>query len=402
MTKCIVRFFFVFLVSLSSYSQLPEKQIRAFVALMHKDTTKVLELLKDTLSTNPNQPVMIKTVGELYYKRKDYANAIRYYLKGLTYDSSLSLQLSLSYAQIKHTDSTLFWLQEYLKTRTKMPENKLKTLSEYAFLQNHSAWNNLWKKEWYNDYEQRLGEIQYLFEQKQINELMETIQSAKSLYKHDIQLILWEARAFWLGENPRQALKSLQSLLTIQPYNQEALLLKAEIFEKQLNHNKLAETYEDLFKAQPYFIYWKYLASLNFNIAYKYKEALENLKFYFLYDTLLSKAYYQAGIAAKNLKKHQEAIDYLTRSIKLDGSNSEAFYERGCCHYELNNLERAFSDLCMAMDLKPMQGKYFYQRGLINYALNRSLAACRDFERAKQYGYIKAESYIQRYCRGKN
>jgi hypothetical protein len=67
----------------------------------------------------------------------------------------------------------------------------------------------------------------------------------------------------------------------------------------------------------------------------------------------------------------------------------------------LNEFEKAFFDLCMALDLKPSDGKYYYQRGLVNYALNKSIASCRDFERAKQLGFMKAEDYIQRYCKGK-
>ena len=171
--------------------------------------------------------------------------------------------------------------------------------------------------------------------------------------------------------------------------------------QNEKKFKNLAQLYLSIYNIQPWEIQWKYKAGLAFNKASLFKESIKELEFYTQYDTSSANAYYYIGNSFFNLSNKLKAIENYSISILLNAGNDECFYERAVCFYDLNEFEKAYFDLCMALDLKPSDGKYYYQRGLVNYALNKSIASCRDFERAKQLGFMKAEDYIQRYCKGK-
>lgn len=382
------------------YSQ-NDKLIKAFTALDYRDTNSAVLIFNELNKTNYEKKLVLTELSQIYLAQKKFNDAIRTNLELLSFDSSATFNLALAYAYKQQVDSTIYWLKKYLPLNNKIPENKIRSHNAFVFLHKNKNWDELWRHQWFDEYETRLAEIEYLFEKKEINDLIDLIEKSIVMYPNDTRLLLWRTRAYLAGQNTKEAMKSIQLVIKTDPRNSEAYILKTQILETQKKFKELGKTYMQLYDIQPYRIYWLYQAAINFNLGYDFNKALESSKRYMMHDTMSDKVYYQAGIAAKNLKRHNEAISYFSHAIELNSGFSELYYERGVCYYETQHYESAFSDLCMAMDLKAMQGKYFYQRGLIYYAMKNALAACRDFERAKQLGYIKAESYIQRYCKGK-
>ncbi len=391
----------LFICSTSLLFSQNEKLIKAFTALDYRDTNLAIYLFNEVNQLNYEKKLVLNELSQIYLAQKKYNDAIRTNLELLHFDSTASFKLALSYAYKQQADSTIYWLKQYLLLKNKMPENKIRTHNAFAFLFKNKNWEELWRHQWFDEYEARLAEIEYLFDKQEINDLIDLIEKSLTIYQNDTRLILWRARAYLAGKNTKEALKSIQLILKIDPRHYEASIVKVQILDTQKKYKELAKTYLQLYDIQPYRICWLWYAAANFNLAYDFTRALETTKRYLLHDTLSDKIYYEAGIAAKNLKRYNEAITFFTHAIELNSGFSELYYERGVCYYETQQYELAFNDLCMAMDLKAMQGKYFYQRGLIYYAMKNALAACRDFERAKQLGYIKAETYIQRYCKGK-
>lgn len=395
---CILFFFFTHL----AFSQLPQKYIMANIYIFHNDTLSAIKLLQDTLQQNPNQQYALKLLGDLYSKQHQYQEAIDLYIKLFNFrDSTVLFSIIENYAQLKNKEQTLYWLKIYLKTKNKIPENVIRINSLFSFLNKDVAWNELWKQNWFSELEIKIGDIIYLYNKKDINTLIETIEDAIKLYPNNVELWIWRAKAFILGKNNKEALKSVNYILKLYPNNIDALYLKANILQNENKYKNLAQLYISIYHIQPWEIQWKYKAALAYNKAMLFKESIKELEFYTRFDTLFADAYYYMGNSYFNLNNKQKAIENYSKSIQLYAGNADCYYERAVCHYDLNEFNKAFFDLCMALDLKPTDGRYYYQRGLVNFALNKSIASCRDFERAKQLGYIKAEDYIQRYCKGK-
>ncbi|NSW46240.1 MAG: tetratricopeptide repeat protein [Bacteroidales bacterium] len=396
----------IFLVLLTHatlfYAQTPFKYIKANIALFHHDTISAIQYLQDTLNQNSNQPYALKNIGNIYSKLGKYAEANDYYFKLLTLnDSSIIYDIVKNYAHLKNKEKTIEWLKIYLKTTQKQPENSIRSNPIFNFLNNEKSWNELWKNNWFSDLEIKLADIVYLYEKKDINNLIETIDEALKIFPSQIDLELWRAKAFLLGENHSEALKSINKILKSNPNHIEALVLKSAIFNIQKKYKNVATTMLQIYNTQPWEIQWKYKAAEAFNKASLYKESIRELDFYIQFDTTYAQAFYLLGNAFYQLKQKDEAIKQYTKAIHLYQGDPDYYYERALCYYDKEQNEKAFSDLCMALDLKPTDGRYYYQRGLVNYALNKASGACRDFERAKQLGVLKAEDYIQRYCKGK-
>ncbi|HOU98619.1 MAG TPA: hypothetical protein PLP65_07210 [Bacteroidales bacterium] len=395
-------FLLLFFISNSIFAQIPTQYIKANIYLFHKDTITAIKILEDTLAKNPHQTYALKLLGDLFSKQNHFQEAINQYIKLFELNDSTKLfSIIENYAKLKNKEQTLHWLNIYLKTNNKIPENILRTNPIFSFLNNEKEWNELWKKSWFSELEIKMGDIIYLYENKDINTLIETIENTLKTYPDNNELLIWRAKAFILGQNNKEALKSIEKVLKSNPLNMDALNLKSTILQNEKKFKNLAQLYLSIYNIQPWEIQWKYKAGLAFNKASLFKESIKELEFYTQYDTSSANAYYYIGNSFFNLSNKLKAIENYSISIRLNAGNDECFYERAVCFYDLNEFEKAFFDLCMALDLKPSDGKYYYQRGLVNYALNKSIASCRDFERAKQLGFMKAEDYIQRYCKGK-
>jgi tetratricopeptide (TPR) repeat protein len=400
MRKTLLFFFIV--CTNTIYAQVPLKIIHAQVCLSHNDTVGAIQFLTDTLTQKPNNILAEKMRGDIYFDKKNFKNALDDYKSAFSNgDSSALYKIVLCYAFQNDAKNTIEWLKKYLKSSSKLPENVIRTNPDFSFLSNQKEWNDLWKTNWFNDFEVKLGDIYYLYEQKDVNTLIETIENLLKSYPNEQRLILWKSKAYLLAENTKEAMKSAELILKKNPSNREALQVKALIFENEKNYKMLASTYNQQFKLEPWNINLAYKISDNLNKAELFKESVNWSRQYIQYDTTNANAYYQLGFSLSNVKDYSNAINAFTKSLNLNSGLSESFFERGCCYYQLLNYEKAFSDLCMALDLKPYIGKYFYYRGLTNFALKRTIGACRDFERAKQYGYMDAESYIQRICNDK-
>lgn len=395
-------FLLLFIFTNSIFAQIPQSYIKANICLFHKDTALAIKILEDTLTQNPNQTYAIRILGDMYSKQKHFQEAINKYIKLFEQkDSTVLFSIIENYAQLKNKEQTFNWLKIYLKTKNKIPENIIRTNPLFSFLNKEKEWNDLWKQNWFSELEIKMGDIIYLYEKQDINTLIETIENTLKSYPNQTELLIWRAKAFILGQNNKEALKSVEWVLKLDPANVDALNLKSTILQNEKKFKNLALLYLYMYEIQPWEIQWKYKAGLAFNKASLFKESIKEFEFYTKYDSSYADAYFNIGHSYFNLNNKSKAIENYSVSIRLNAGNDECFYERALCYYDLNEFEKAFFDLCMALDLKPTDGRYYYQRGLVNYALNKSIASCRDFERAKQLGFMKAEDYIQRYCKGK-
>jgi hypothetical protein len=91
-----------------------------------------------------------------------------------------------------------------LKTNNKIPENILRTNPIFSFLNNEKEWNELWKNSWFSELEIKMGDIIYLYENKDINTLIETIENTLKTYPDNNELLIWRAKAFILGKTTKK------------------------------------------------------------------------------------------------------------------------------------------------------------------------------------------------------
>ncbi len=65
----------------------------------------------------------------------------------------------------------------------------------------------------------------------------------------------------------------------------------------------------------------------------------------------------------------------------------------------LNDYQGALVDCNKAIDLNINDKKAFFTRGMAKNGLGDNSDACLDWSKAKELGYIQADSYLRKFCK---
>lgn len=74
------------------------------------------------------------------------------------------------------------------------------------------------------------------------------------------------------------------------------------------------------------------------------------------------------------------------------------YFYRGVLNGELKDYQKAIDDFTKVIELKPDFASAYTYRGLYEYARGKKDNACSDFNKAKELGELRTQSYIDAYC----
>lgn len=353
-------------------------------------------LASKAISLKPKSIYYIQRAN-LYLKNNDYNKAITDFTKA-SENNNANYQIAKCYAFLQNWEQTALWLRKYLSGKNKIPSNVIKTDTSFLKFKNNLLWTEIWKNNWYSDYENYIADIYNLNAKGFNSDIYDLIDSALKHYPQKDELWLWRAKAFELGNNPKEALLSLDKAIKCNPNRADILALRANILEKNGKNKKAITDLSNALNIEPWNMQLlKQLGITKIEIT-DFNGAIDDLLKYqsFYYND--ANSLYFAGHAAYLNNDLPKAIEIFTKALNIDGSNSDCYFERGRCYLDKTNYNTAFSDFCMAIDLNPNKGEYFYYRGLTFFDLKNNIGACSDWEKAKNLNYLQAEQYMLRIC----
>jgi tetratricopeptide (TPR) repeat protein len=120
-------------------------------------------------------------------------------------------------------------------------------------------------------------------------------------------------------------------------------------------------------------------------------------------DKNFALAYYDRGmLRAVSLNKFPEAIKDFTKYLKLGFPNAamqeNSLYYRGFCYYLTAQNSAALQDYRQVLRQDSKNARVFFLIGKAQVELDSTKAACQNFDKAFNLGYLAAMGDIQRYC----
>lgn len=335
----------------------------------------------------------------LFFKKNDYSKAIEDYKQASQNGENINnYYIAKCYSITHNWEQANIWLRKYLSGNNKLPSNVIKTDTCFEAFKNNILWTEIWKNNWYSNLENYIAEIYYLYSKKANSEIFDVIDTALKYYPQNDELWLWRAKAFELGNNPKEVLLSIDNAIRFNTNRSDLFFMRAKLLNKNGKYKKAITDYTRALNIEPSNILLlkeRGLAKIEIG---DYNGAFNDLlKYQYFYYKDANSLYY-AGKAAYLNKNLQQAINAFSIALKIDNSIANCYFERGRCFLEDNKLDTAFSDFCMAIDLNPNNGEYFFYRGLNYFELKNNTGACSDWEKAKNLNFIQAEQYMLRVC----
>jgi curved DNA-binding protein CbpA len=121
-------------------------------------------------------------------------------------------------------------------------------------------------------------------------------------------------------------------------------------------------------------------------------------------DSSYALAYFERGmLRARMLNKFPEAIRDFSRFLKTNFKNADlrkdALYYRGFCYYLTLQNTAALQDYRQVLKQDSKNARVFFLIGKAQVEMDSTAAACQNFDKAFNLGYLAAMGDIQQYCR---
>lgn len=98
-------------------------------------------------------------------------------------------------------------------------------------------------------------------------------------------------------------------------------------------------------------------------------------------------------------KGYRTAANYFTRILKFRPKDAEVYYNRGECKFFLEDYQGVIKDCDIAIENESDYEKAYALRAQAKVKLNDSDGACKDFYKAKKYGYKGVGPLINQVCK---
>jgi clan AA aspartic protease (TIGR02281 family) len=130
----------------------------------------------------------------------------------------------------------------------------------------------------------------------------------------------------------------------------------------------------------------------------KFSEAEKFYKKVLSLDSSFFLVYKKIAICNSRLQNYKDAILNFSISLKYFDQDKETYFLRGRAKYEIGKNIEAFEDYNRALNFDSKYDIALFNRGLVNYKLNKKEQACFDWSLALELGMKKAAELIKENC----
>jgi tetratricopeptide (TPR) repeat protein len=356
-------------------------------------------LLTGALSSGLAGKEILLNLGQCHYQMGNYLSAIHYFLLAEKNQKNVaSYWLARSYAMTGRNDSAIIYLRANLSSDYKMPESTIKLDPAFIKIENTTAWRDVWKEEWYNDFEVLIAEINYLTDEKEYMEALDIIDRNLANYAQRHQLFGARGKIFLELNNLSSAITAYSRAIEINGTQAEYYISRAKAYSG-LRKYDLAVS--DLIKAlniEPYNFQLYFERSRLYDYLLNYDRALDDINLYITLFPDDMQAVFFKGQIYFDQGNYLKALEIFNKCLSIDQSKAEYYSARANAYLETKTFKYAIQDYGMALDLDPRNPDTYLNRGLARFNLNDKKGACNDWEKAARLGSAKAVQMLNNYC----
>jgi tetratricopeptide (TPR) repeat protein len=306
--------------------------------------------------------------------------------------------LSKIYSLKGDVATAMYHLERNLKSSFKKSEKEILLEPSFGTVENRPEWRSFWKKDWYNEKEKSVAEIEYYTALGKINESKEVLTELKTAYAEGIDISYSEALVDMAAGNFSEVIRLLGKLLADNPANEKYLRIMAKAQNSLGNSAGASETYTQMLS------HGITDARIYLQRAECYRKtgetdkAITDIEKYLdLYPgnkSALSLAGKVEVASGDNLK----ALQYFSENLKLNPGDADCYIDRANSYFNSKSWNLAANDFSMSLDLKPDNPDIWLSKGIALLNSGKSDDACHDFRKAMSLGNKKASEYISRSC----
>ena len=358
-----------------------------------------IKIFTSGLSSDKASTELLLNLGQCYYEIRDYTSAIRYLLLADRKKKNAgSLWLAKSYALAGENDSAIICLNAHLLSPYKLSESTIKLDPAFRDLENTKLWRDLWKREWYDEFENLLSEISYLTSKHEYIETLELIDQNISKYAKRHQIHAARGKVFLDLKNFNSAVTAYSRAIEISGTQTEYYIDRANAYS---NLQKYDLAVSDLIKAlnlEPDNFPFYVERSLLYNYLSRYDLAINDISYYLSFFPDDVEAMYVYGQIYFDEGSYLKALEWFNKCLSSDQSKPYFFNARGKAYLKTNTYKFAFQDFGMALDLDPKNPDAYLNKGLARFYMNDIKGACSDWQRAARLGSTEAIEMLNSHC----
>lgn len=403
--KIYILLFFLFVYNFSFSQEEINEYLLASSKIHYKKYDDAEKILKNLISKNNRNAKQFMALGNLYFIEEKYEDAIKQYSVAMKNKNEFALyKIAECYSKLNDAAKTVEYLKLYLKTNNKLLQSEIKLNPNFSNIEETKEWINLWKKEYYNNYEKKLDEAKYLISKGDETNAFDVLD--KLIVQSDRRHKAYEMRGDLLMQKGeyKNAAKSYEKASEIKNHNEIYKSKVAKAYFNDKNYKKSLKFCKSVISEDEDNINIVLLKAQNEFELKKYNKANTTIQKFLKYYpdnaealNLYGKTFYYKKQYLKALEKYNVLLSDKTTDKQT--LKAKYFENRADAYMAVSMYENVIKDLSMALDLNPNLPEVYYKRGIAKIRAKKTVEACYDFKFAYSKGYYKASDMLMKYCR---
>lgn len=397
--RLIINILLILVVHLSLSAQgVTDDYFNAVAKMKYGECDNALLYLKKAIAVDRSNAKLYLKQAECLFQLERYDEAIdQYKFADSLNDGCASYDIARCYTRLGDESKAVNSLKKHLNSSYKYSITKIKTDKTFNRLSESGYWQQMWRNDWYDKYENQLIDAEYTYQSKEYYDalyLLNRLIDAKPRYNKALVL---RAKVNVALNDTKSAIDDLTMVIGIQK-DSEYLQLRADIYFQEGKYTKALGDYNEALELNPLSLKLYYERAL---VNYKLKDynaAQKDIKRYITYLDKDAEGNYLAGLISLESDASLDALLYLGKALELSQSESKYFVARGDAYAKTNTYQYADYDYSQALDINPRLSEVYLKRGVVRLEAGKKEAACSDWNRARKLGNLNATEYIRRYC----
>jgi tetratricopeptide (TPR) repeat protein len=397
--KFCISILFISLLPVTLLSQIRDPFLYGRAEMEKEHYTDAIGIFTSGLASGNTSPELLLNLGQCLYKIHDYSSAIHYLLLAENKKKNLgSYWLAKSYAMAGKNDSAIIYLKANLSSSYKIPESSIKLDPAFQDLENTRLWKELWRQDWYDEFENLIAEINYLSNRNEHIEVLDLIDQNLAKYAYRHQIFAARGRVFMDLKDFNSAVSAYSRAIEISGTHPDYYVNRAKAYS---NLQKYDLAVSDLIKAlnlEPDNFDLYIERSRLYNYLSKFNLALDDISCYMTFFPEDINAIFLNGQIYYEQGSYLKALEWFNKCLSIDQSEPDFFIARGNSYLKTSTFKYAIQDYGMALDLDPKNPDTYLNRGLARLRINDTMGACSDWQKAARLGSAEAIKMLNDYC----
>ncbi len=337
--------------------------------------------------------------AEAFIQSGDYTRAISDLNSANTITpGSGEFGLARIYAIRGNASTSVYHLELCLQSSFKRSEKEVMLDPAFSTVENTPEWRQFWKKDWYNNYEKALAEIEYDLETGSLADAKGTLNDLSASYSESDGNVYAGALISFSEGKFTESVRALSGLLQEEPSDEKYLRLFARAQAAAGNHAGASATYSRLIElGVPDAAFYLSRAEC-FRKTGENDKADSDVTKYLSFYPGDKKALSFAGKVASAGGDNIKALEYFSDNLRLHPNDPGCYIDRANAYFVSRSWELAIKDYSMSLDLQPSNPEVWLNKGISLLNAGKAEDACHDFRMAFSLGNRKATDYISRNC----